>query len=259
MIYIDDILAFEGHRDLEEAAKAVIIRGEKIVTGLKEYSALDIELEKSEFIIFKRRKVDYISTDEYTDILEPPVYNGETVRDERHEYFWYGPKRWVRRTRYLRLSMGEPAPFFIDITDGVLKPVICEPTELARFQANKVPIASPSGSTDGPLASEEAKQTLISLVRKLTSSLTPADIQLILDNLPTRGYNPETPNWDIIGHIGVTSAMYTAAANRLGAQLEANWAGSLSLMCELDGCLSSIVSLDGQEVSEDRTAEVEKS
>jgi hypothetical protein len=64
-----------------------------------------------------------------------------------------------------------------------------------------------------PSAFSEARDRMESVLKKLAAkdNLTPEDRNLVLHNIPSRGYNPTIPSYEIMAHAVLSGAVNSSA------------------------------------------------
>jgi hypothetical protein len=103
--------------------------------------------------------------------------------------------------------------YFIDITGRnrtALVPVLDEPAEIARRPHVLLKNIRPPGSRS---AWEGPRQRLMDIANQYveTDEITDKDVIRILDNVPTRGYLPDIPTFEVFSHAALSGNMYAAA------------------------------------------------
>jgi hypothetical protein len=64
-----------------------------------------------------------------------------------------------------------------------------------------------------PSAFDEARDRMETVLKRLAAkdNLTPEDRDLVLHNIPSRGYNPTIPSYEIMAHAALSGAVNSSA------------------------------------------------
>jgi hypothetical protein len=102
------------------------------------------------------------------------------------------------------------------LTARNLVSVINEPVERARF-LEALHHNGPFQPLGCPSAFGKAHDRIETILEKLAAkdNLVPEDRDLVLHNIPSRGYNPIVPSYEIMAYTTLSGAVNSSANNRL--------------------------------------------